>query len=83
MYGKIHRTHLECSSIGRSMKFTSYCIRDFIYKLSEVNSCDSSGSVIMDLGAQFGGPWFEFFDIFIHFFYPMVIVLLEHLNPVI
>ena len=42
-----------------------------IKKSSEVNNCDSIGSVVEDLSAQHGGPRFNagnFLTFFIHFF---------------
>ena len=50
-------------------------------------SQDSSGSVVKDVGARYGGPWFDlyskFFDNFCVLFYPTVTALLEYLDPVI
>ena len=45
-------------------------------------SRESSGSVVKDLGVQYGDPWFErwqlFFTFFMYFFLPMVTVLLGY-----
>ena len=62
--------------------------RNFIYKLSEVISQGSSGSVVKDAGVRYGGPWFElrlvcFFQHFCTPFYPVVTALLEYLDPAI